>query len=103
MSSIKIGTADFTGRVVSGVILEGEPGSVVLRQLFPGEPADIGVIDQIEAVSAQLTIHPGHRRAWTETDRSALAQFFADRYRDRSRFADLLECVAVLGGSANAR
>jgi hypothetical protein len=103
MSGTKIGTADFTGRVVSGLIPDAEPGSVVLRQLYPGEPVDIGVVDQIEPVTAQLTIYPDHRRAWTETDRGALAQFFADRHRDRNRFADLLGCVEVLGGSANGR
>lgn len=119
MSGIKIGTADFTGRVVSGLVPDAEPGSVVLRQLFPGEPVDIGVVDHIDALTAQLTIYPGHRKAWSDGDRIALALFFADRYRDRSRLATLLSdprdgvpdgvsdcvlgCVEVLGEAAGVR
>lgn len=103
MSGIKIGTADFTGRVVSGLIPEAEPGSVVLRQLYPGEPVDIGVVDHIEPVTAQLTIYPDHRKAWSDADRIALSLFFADRYRDRHRLETLLDCVEVLGGSAGVR
>jgi hypothetical protein len=103
MSDTKIGCADFTGRVVSGIVPEGEPGSVILRQLYPGEPVDIGIVDQIEPVAAQLTIYPTHRKAWTETDRVALRQFFADRYRDRRRLATLLDCAEVLEEAAHAR
>lgn len=103
MSGTKIGTADFAGRVVSGLIPDGEPGSVVLRQLYPGEPVDIGVVDQIEPVSAQLTIYPDHRKAWSDADRTALTLFFADRYRDHDRLATLLDIVEVLGGSTSAR
>jgi hypothetical protein len=103
MSDTKIGCADFTGRVVSGLVPEGEPGSVILRQLYPGEPVDIGIIDQIEPVAAQLTIYPKHRNAWTGTDRTALTQFFADRYRDRRRLATLLDCAEVLEEAAHVR
>ncbi|MFG3341807.1 hypothetical protein [Glycomyces sp. NPDC048151] len=106
VSGIKIGTADFTGRVVSGLVPEGEPGSVVLRQLYPGDPVDIGVIDQIEPVTAQITIYPGHRKVWSDADRTALTFFFANRYRDRNRLATLLDFVAVaevVGESADGR
>jgi len=107
MSDTKIGCADFTGRVVSGLVPGGEPGSVVLRQLYPGEPVDIGIIDQIEPVGAQLTIYPKYRKAWTESDRTALTQFFADRYRDRDRLATLLagplDCAELLGEAAHGR
>jgi hypothetical protein len=86
----KIGTGDFTGRVVSGLVPHAEPGSIVLRQLYPHPPVDIGVIDRIEATAAELTIFPSHRRAWSEADRSALAAFFTTRYRDHRRLAELL-------------
>ena len=97
----KIGTSDFTGRVVSGLVPQGEPGSVVLRQLYPQPPVDFGVIDQIEPASAELTIYPDHRRAWSDADRSALLCFFAARFRDRTRLATLLDGVDVLEEVAN--
>ncbi|GAB3993186.1 hypothetical protein GCM10029992_04210 [Glycomyces albus] len=81
----KLGTADFRDRVITGYIRRAEPSAIVLRQLFPGDPVDIGVIDQIEATTSQVTIYPAHCRAWTATDRAALAGFFVHRWHDRSR------------------
>lgn len=81
----KLGAADFRDRVISGYCRRAEPTTIVLRQLFPGDPADIGVIDEIEAVTGQVTIYPKHRRAWTATDRAALAGFFVHRWHDRRR------------------
>jgi hypothetical protein len=79
----KIGTEVFGVRVVSGAVHPDEPGSIVLRQLYPGQSADIGVIDSIENGTGQTTIYPGHRREWTDRDRLRLAEFFAARYTER--------------------
>ncbi|WP_199039762.1 hypothetical protein [Glycomyces salinus] len=81
----KLGTADFRDRVITGYVHHAESDSIILRQLFPGSPVDIGVIDQIEATTGQVTIYPAHRRAWTATDRAALAGFFVHRWHDRRR------------------
>ena len=81
----KLGTADFRDRVITGYCRYAEPSTIVLRQLFPGDPKDIGVIDEIEATTGQVTICPAHRRAWTATDRAALAGFFVHRWHDRRR------------------
>ena len=88
----KIGTEVFGVRVISGAVHHDEPGSIVLRQLYPGQPADIGVIDTIADGTGQSTIYPGHRREWTDRDRLRLAEFFAARYTDR-----------FTGGSADPR
>lgn len=86
----KIGTAGFTGRVVSGLIPHAEPGSIVLRQLYPQPSVDIGVVDHISVTDSQLTIYPGHRSAWSDADRSALISFFTARYLDHQRLASQL-------------
>lgn len=94
----KIGTEVFGVRVVSGSVRHDEPGSIVLRQLYPGVPADIGVIDTIADGTGQTTIYPGHRRDWTDRDRLRLAEFFAARYAER--FADRPACaVAAIDGA----
>jgi hypothetical protein len=97
----KIGTGDFTGRVVSGLIPNAEPGSLVLRRLYPGPPTDIGVIDHIDPATAELTIYPAQRHHWSETDRIALRSFFTARYRDHHRLAALLSITDVLGEAAH--
>jgi hypothetical protein len=79
----KIGTEVLGVRVVSGSVSEAEPGSVVLRQLYPGTPCDIGVVDSIEEGTGQTTIFPAHRRHWSDRDRLRLAEFFAARYIER--------------------
>ncbi|MCC3762476.1 hypothetical protein K3N28_05260 [Glycomyces sp. TRM65418] len=99
----KIGTGDFTGRVVSGRIPHAEPDSVVLRRLYPQPPVDIGVIDRIEAGSARLAIHPPHRSAWSDADRAALESFFTARYRDHHRLAALLGIADPIEESADGR
>ncbi|MCD0444802.1 hypothetical protein LO763_14375 [Glycomyces sp. A-F 0318] len=81
----KIGTEVFGVRVVSGSVDRPEPGSVTLRQLYPGAPTDIGVIDTIEGGTGAVTIYPSHRREWTDRDRARLAEFFVRRYLDRAR------------------
>lgn len=81
--STKIGTEVFGVRVVSGSIPHAEPDAVILRQLYPGTPTDIGVIDSIGDGTGQTTIYPSHRRDWTERDRIHLAEFFAARYAER--------------------
>ncbi len=83
-SITKIGTEVVGVRAVSGFIRAAEPGAIVLRQLYPGKPANIGVIDTIGADSAEVTIYPDHRREWTENDKTALAAFFIPRYLERS-------------------
>jgi hypothetical protein len=79
----KIGTEVFGVRVISGAVDRAEPGSIVLRQLYPGQPTDIGVIDSIAEGTGELTLYPAHRREWTDRDRAALAAFFAACYTDR--------------------
>lgn len=81
----KLGTADFRDRVITGYYRHAEPDTIVLHQIFPGDPKDIGVIDEIEAASGQVTIYPRFRHAWTDTDRTALAGFFVHRWHDRRR------------------
>jgi hypothetical protein len=81
----KIGTEVCGTRVISGYLRHDEPGTVVLRQLYPGAPADIGTLDSIEEGTGQLVIYPAHRREWTDRDRLRLAEFFADRYLERNR------------------
>lgn len=81
----KIGTVDLTGRVVGGYVRNAEPSRIVLRLLYPGEPTDIGVIDQIGPTGGQVTVHPPYHREWTENDRHALAGFFVARYHERLR------------------
>jgi hypothetical protein len=81
--STKIGTEVVGVRVVSGSVSDAEPGSVVLRQLYPGTPHDIGVIDSIEAGTGQVTIYPAHRREWTDRERLRLGEFFSVRYAER--------------------
>jgi hypothetical protein len=96
MSATKIGTEVFGVRVVSGSVRSDETGSIVLRQLYPGRPADIGVIDSIENGTGEVTVYPGHRREWTERDRSALAAFFVACYTDR-----YLDCLSSTASSAS--
>jgi len=79
----KIGTEVLGVRVVSGAVSEAEPGSVILRQLYPGAPCDIGVVDSIEEGTGQTTIFPAHRRDWSDRDRLHLAEFFAARHTER--------------------
>ena len=74
----KIGTEVIGVRAISGYLHAAVPGSIILRQLYPGRPVDIGVID-----TGQVTIHPAHRRDWTEHDCAALAAFFIPRYLER--------------------
>ncbi|WP_112133910.1 hypothetical protein [Glycomyces dulcitolivorans] len=103
MSATKIGTAEFGGRVISGFIPQGESGSVMLRQLYPQPPVDIGVIDQIEGSDPQLTLSQTHCKGWSDACREALKVFFADRFREHARLAALLGIAAVLGEAANGR
>jgi hypothetical protein len=76
----KIGTEAIGVRAISGYLHAAAPGSIILRQLYPGRPANIGVI---AGATGQVTIHPPHRREWNEHDRAALAAFFIPRYLER--------------------
>lgn len=80
----KIGTEVVGVRAVSGYIRRAEPGAIVLRQLYPGKPVNIGVIDSIGTDAGEVTIYPAHHREWTDRDRAALAAFFIPRYRERA-------------------
>ncbi|MCD0443559.1 hypothetical protein LO763_07945 [Glycomyces sp. A-F 0318] len=76
----KIGTEVVGVRAISGYLHAAEPGTIILRQLYPGRPANIGVI---ASATGQVTIHPSHHGEWTEHDRAALAAFFLPRYLER--------------------
>ncbi|MCD0444387.1 hypothetical protein LO763_12215 [Glycomyces sp. A-F 0318] len=80
----KIGTEVYGVRAVSGYIRSTAPDTVVLRQLYPGKPTDIGVIEAIASGTGEVTIHSAHCDAWTDHDRAALAAFFVPRYLERS-------------------
>ncbi|MEU6858404.1 hypothetical protein AB0B28_05955 [Glycomyces sp. NPDC046736] len=99
----KIGTADFTGRVVSGLVPHDRPDSVELHQLYPDPCERLGVIDHIGAANAELKILPRHRDAWSDAERTALAEFFSARHRDHHRLAVLLNITSLLGEAANGR
>lgn len=99
----KIGTGDFTGRVVSGLVPHDRPDSVELHQLYPDPRDRLGVIDHISADDSKLRIFPRHRKAWNDAERTALAAFFSVRYRDHHRLAVLLNITSLLGEAANDR
>lgn len=79
----KIGTEVFGLRVVSGYLHTADPGQILLRQLYPGKPANIGRIESIGSGTGRLAINPDRATEWTDHDRTALAAFFLTRYTDR--------------------
>jgi hypothetical protein len=80
----KIGTEVVGVRAVSGFIHHEQPDTIVLRRLYPGEPANIGVVDAIGAGRGRVAIYPEHQGEWSHHDRAALAAFFIPRYLERS-------------------
>jgi hypothetical protein len=83
----KIGTEVFGLRVVSGYLHAADPGQILLRQLYPGKPANIGRIEMIGSTASpgtgRLTINADRAAEWSEHERIALAAFFLTRYTDR--------------------
>ncbi|WP_205324069.1 hypothetical protein [Glycomyces sp. YM15] len=79
----KIGTEVFGLRVISGYLHASEPGQILLRQLYPGEPADIGRIEMIGTGTGRLTVDSDRTAEWNDHERTALAAFFLTRYADR--------------------
>jgi hypothetical protein len=79
----KLGTEVVGVRAVSGFIRHDQPDQLILRQLYPGKPANIGGIDLTGADQGRVTIHPDCQGEWSDHDRAALAAFFMPRFRER--------------------
>jgi hypothetical protein len=79
----KIGTEVFGLRVITGYLHAADPGQILLRQLYPDRPTNIGRIEAIGSGTGRLVINPDRETEWTDSDRALLAAFFLTRYTDR--------------------
>ncbi|GAA2165571.1 MULTISPECIES: hypothetical protein [Glycomyces] len=79
----KIGTEVFGLRVITGYLHAADPGQILLRQLYPDTPANIGRIESIGSGTGRLTINNDRAREWSDTDRRRLTAFFLNRYTER--------------------